>query len=128
MSNLKGNLQSISLTDVLQLLHVNKKAGLLQVHGEKVNGVMYINNGEVVSGNMGSSVKMDFTVLGGNVNLAARLGLVAAQGGQTIISHAVYSLVADRFKIDKLAPVQLKGIKEPVPLYWPRQEIKKGGA
>ena len=48
MSNLKGNLQSISLTDVLQLLHVNKKAGLLQVNGEKVNGVLYISNGEVV--------------------------------------------------------------------------------
>lgn len=83
-----------------------------------------INNGEVVSGNMGSSVKMDYTVLGGNVNLAARLGLVAAQGGQTIISHSVYSLVADRFQIDKLAPMQLKGIKEPVPLYWPRKVLK----
>lgn len=83
-----------------------------------------INNGEVVSGNMGSSVKMDYTVLGGNVNLAARLGLVAAQGGQTIISHSVYSLVADRFQIDKLAPMQLKGIKEPVPLYWPRKVQK----
>jgi class 3 adenylate cyclase len=84
-----------------------------------------INNGSVVSGNMGSSVKMDYTVLGGAVNLAARLGLVAAQGGQTIISHSVYDLVADRFKIDKLAPMQLKGIKEPVPLYWPRKATKK---
>lgn len=83
-----------------------------------------VNNGEVVSGNMGSSVKMDFTVLGANVNLAARLGLVAAQGGQSIISHSVYSLVADRFKIDRLAPMQLKGIKEPVPLYWPRKILK----
>jgi class 3 adenylate cyclase len=83
-----------------------------------------INNGEVVSGNMGSSVKMDYTVLGGNVNLAARLGLVAAQGGQSIISHSVYSLVADRFQIEKLAPMQLKGIKEPVPLYWPRKIVK----
>lgn len=83
-----------------------------------------INNGEVVSGNMGSSVKMDYTVLGGNVNLAARLGLVAAQGGQSIISHSVYSLVADRFQIEKLAPMTLKGIKEPVPLYWPRKILK----
>lgn len=83
-----------------------------------------VNNGEVVSGNMGSSVKMDYTVLGGNVNLAARLGLVAAQGGQTIVSHSVYSLVAERFQIDKLAPMQLKGIKEPVPLYWPRKALR----
>jgi len=84
-----------------------------------------INNGEVVSGNMGSSVKMDYTVLGSNVNLAARLGLIAAQGGQTILSESVHALVADRFKIDRLAPVQLKGIKEPVPLYWPRQILPR---
>jgi adenylate cyclase len=83
--------------------------------------VIGINTGKVVSGNMGSSVKMDNTVLGADVNLAARLGLVAAKGGQTIISHYTYSLVSDRFKIDKLAPVQLKGIKEPVPLFWPRK-------
>ena len=82
-----------------------------------------INNGEVVSGNMGSSVKMDYTVLGGNVNLAARLGLVAAQGGQTIISQSVFELVQAKFKIDRLAPMQLKGIKEPVPLYWPRKAL-----
>ncbi|HXB97493.1 MAG TPA: adenylate/guanylate cyclase domain-containing protein [bacterium] len=82
-----------------------------------------INNGEVVSGNMGSSVKMDYTVLGGNVNLAARLGLVAAQAGQTIISQSVYELVAAKFRVDKLAPVPLKGIKDPVPLFWPRQAL-----
>jgi adenylate cyclase len=82
-----------------------------------------INNGEVVSGNMGSSVKMDYTVLGGNVNLAARLGLVAAQGGQTIISQSVFDLVGAKFKVDRLAPMQLKGIKEPVPLYWPRKAL-----
>lgn len=82
-----------------------------------------INNGEVVSGNMGSSVKMDHTVLGGNVNLAARLGLVAAKAGQTIISQSVCDLVAGRFTIDKLAPMPLKGIKDPVPLFWPRKAL-----
>jgi class 3 adenylate cyclase len=49
---------------------------------------------------------------------------LCAQGGQTIISHSIYDQVADRFKIDKLAPMQLKGIKEPVPLYWPRKVLK----
>jgi adenylate cyclase len=86
-----------------------------------------INNGEVVSGNMGSTVKMDYTVLGGNVNLAARLGLVAAKGGQTILSQSVYALVADTFKIDALPPVPLKGIKEPVPLFWPRDVLQGKG-
>jgi adenylate cyclase len=86
-----------------------------------------VNNGEVVSGNMGSTEKMDYTVLGGNVNLAARLGLVAAQGGQTILSQGVRDLVADSFVIDALPPVPLKGIKDPVPLFWPRAPRPGGG-
>jgi class 3 adenylate cyclase len=69
---------------------------------------------------MGSSVKMDYTVLGGNVNLAARIGLVAAKGGQVLISENVRYLVEDRFRITPLPPMPLKGIKEPVPLFWPR--------
>ena len=48
MSNLKGTLQSISLTDVVQLLHANRKTGMLQVSAGKVSGVLYISSGEVV--------------------------------------------------------------------------------
>ena len=42
MTNLRGNLESISLTDVAQLLHVNRKTGLLQVSSGKVSGVEYV--------------------------------------------------------------------------------------
>jgi adenylate cyclase len=83
-----------------------------------------INSGEVVAGNMGSSVKMDYTVLGSNVNLAARLGLIAAKGGQTIISPKTYEVIGSRFVIEVLEPVILKGIKEPVPLYWARNLLE----
>lgn len=48
MSNLKGTLQSISLTDVAQLLHANRKTGMLQVSSGKVSGVMYFSSGEVI--------------------------------------------------------------------------------
>lgn len=48
MSNLRGNLESISLTDVAQLLHVNRKTGLLQVSSGKATGVLYFSSGEVV--------------------------------------------------------------------------------
>lgn len=48
MSNLRGNLQSISLTDVAQLLHVNKKTGLLKVNSGKIAGTLYVVNGEVI--------------------------------------------------------------------------------
>jgi hypothetical protein len=48
MSTLRGKLQSISLVDVLQLLHANRKTGELLVTRGKQNGVLYVLNGEVV--------------------------------------------------------------------------------
>jgi len=48
MSNLRGNLSSISLTDVAQLLHVNKKTGQLKVTTGKITGTLYVVNGEVI--------------------------------------------------------------------------------
>jgi len=48
MSNLRGNLQSISLTDVVQLLNVNRKTGKLYVINGKHTGTLYVLNGEVV--------------------------------------------------------------------------------
>ncbi len=54
MSNLKGNLESISLMDVAQLLHVNRKSGTLKVQGPKGNGVLYIHNGDVIHAESGT--------------------------------------------------------------------------
>ncbi len=48
MSNLKGDLESISLMDVVQLLHVNRKSGMLQVASGKDGGVLYFSRGEIV--------------------------------------------------------------------------------
>lgn len=48
MSNLRGTLESISLTDVAQLLHVNRKSGMLQVTSGKASGVLYFSRGDVV--------------------------------------------------------------------------------
>lgn len=48
MSTLRGNLQSISLTDVVQLLHVNRKTGKLYVTQGRHSGTLYVINGEVV--------------------------------------------------------------------------------
>ena len=48
MSTLRGNLQSISLMDVVQLLNVNRKTGKLMVEQGKMSGVLYVQNGDVV--------------------------------------------------------------------------------
>lgn len=48
MSTLRGNLQSISLTDVVQLLHVNRKTGKLHVINGRRSGTLYVLNGDVI--------------------------------------------------------------------------------
>lgn len=48
MSTLRGNLQSLSLTDVMQLLHINRKTGKLHVNHGKATGTLFVLNGEVV--------------------------------------------------------------------------------
>jgi len=50
MSTLRGNLESISLMDVVQLLNVNRKTGKLLVNQGKMSGVLFVLNGDVVHG------------------------------------------------------------------------------
>ena len=69
---------------------------------------MGLNTGEVVMGNLGSSDRLNYTVIGDNVNTAARLYNVA-KGGQTIISEATYNEVRDHFIVNELTPVFVKG-------------------
>jgi adenylate cyclase len=62
-----------------------------------------INTGDMVVGNMGSMERMDYTVIGDNVNLGARL-CSAAGKGEIIISENTYAQVADRIVCEKLEP------------------------
>jgi adenylate cyclase len=77
-----------------------------------------VNTGEVVMGAMGSRERMDYTVLGDAVNLAARLCADAAPG-QTLISASSQRALADspEFAITALAPLVVKGKSEPVAVY-----------
>ncbi|MCB0277926.1 MAG: adenylate/guanylate cyclase domain-containing protein [Calditrichaeota bacterium] len=75
-----------------------------------------INAGDVVSGNMGSEDRIDHTVLGNHVNLAARLCSKAGPT-QTIISESVYNALEDKSIASPLEPIEVKGISEPVQIY-----------
>ncbi|WP_005033873.1 DUF4388 domain-containing protein [Holophaga foetida] len=54
MSHLRGSLQSIALSDVLQLLHVNRKTGKLFVTQDQDKGILFVRNGEVIHAEMGA--------------------------------------------------------------------------
>ncbi len=77
-----------------------------------------INTGEVIVGAMGSKDRMDYTVLGDHVNLAARLCSHAAPG-QTLLAESAFREIADcpEFAADALAPIAVKGKREPVRVY-----------
>ncbi|MGA8278234.1 MAG: adenylate/guanylate cyclase domain-containing protein [Rhodanobacteraceae bacterium] len=67
-----------------------------------------INTGEVITGNIGSTRAMQYTAIGDAMNVASRLcGL--AQPGEILISESTYAAVADRFEVQPLSPVKVKG-------------------
>lgn len=69
-----------------------------------------VDMGEVVMGAMGSKERMDYTVLGDHVNLAARLCSHAAPR-QTIVSDAVGGRLKEQaeFRLEALEPITVKG-------------------
>ncbi len=75
-----------------------------------------INTGYCNVGNFGSEVRMDYTIIGGEVNLAARLESITDPGGLTL-SQETYSIVKDIVKCEKLEPITVKGIQRPVTPY-----------
>jgi adenylate cyclase len=76
-----------------------------------------INSGEVVMGSIGSHDRMDFTVIGDNVNLAARL-CSAAGKGEIIIAKSVYDgLGNDRKGMMPLEPIFVKGKTKPIEVF-----------
>ncbi len=87
-----------------------------------------INTGYCTVGNFGSETKMDYTIIGNNVNLAARYE-AAAEKDTVLISHETYSLVRDEFEIVEIGEFTLKGIPSPVKAYRPlrRKAASKKG-
>ena len=77
-----------------------------------------INTGPVVLGAMGSEARMDYTVLGDPVNVAARL-CSAAEAFQIILSEESCEYVKDREDIElrPLPPLSVKNKSEPLTVY-----------
>jgi adenylate cyclase len=84
---------------------------------------MGINTGYCDVGNFGSDLRMDYTIIGAEVNLAARLEQAADPGG-ILISRETYGLVRDEIVAEEQEPLVVKGFAEPVGAYAVQEEAE----
>jgi class 3 adenylate cyclase len=75
-----------------------------------------INTGVASVGNFGSKGRVDYTAIGRQVNLAARLQ-VNCDPGKILLSHSAWSLVQDDIACIAKGEIQVKGFHQPVKVY-----------
>jgi class 3 adenylate cyclase len=75
-----------------------------------------INTGFCTVGNFGSADRMDYTIIGNEVNLAARLESLAEVGG-ILMAHETHSLVKDTVMAEEGDTLTVKGLAKPVRTY-----------
>jgi class 3 adenylate cyclase len=75
-----------------------------------------VNTGFCTVGNFGSEDRMDYTIIGNEVNLAARLQSHAELGG-ILVTHETSSLIKDTILTEEQGAIAVKGFAQPVRAY-----------
>ncbi|MHC1743581.1 MAG: adenylate/guanylate cyclase domain-containing protein [Syntrophobacteraceae bacterium] len=85
-----------------------------------------VNTGLANVGSFGSTRRKDYTAIGRQVNLTARLE-ASCKPGNVLISQSSYELVCDQISCLPMGEIQVKGIHHPVRVYSPVEQAKDNG-
>ncbi|BCE02859.1 adenylate/guanylate cyclase domain-containing protein [Marinicellulosiphila megalodicopiae] len=77
---------------------------------------MGINTGFCTVGNFGTDSRMDYTIVGKQVNLASRLESLAGSG-EIYIAHETYALIKNTVLCEDVGAIQIKGFSNPINVY-----------
>ncbi|MBC1219598.1 GAF domain-containing protein [Nostoc sp. UCD121] len=106
-----------SALDMRQRLEEFNQRRIIQAQPQIHIGIG-ISSGEVVSGNIGSRKRMDYTVIGDSVNLSSRLETVTKEYGcDIILSEFTYQMCSDRIWVRQLDKIRVKGKHQAVNIY-----------
>jgi adenylate cyclase len=84
----------------------------------KLNVGVGINSGPMTVGNVGSTMRFDYTVMGDSVNLGSRVeGVNKEYGTNIIVTEYTYAIVKDKWVCRYLDLIAVKGKKEPTAIY-----------
>ena len=104
----------IEITDKVKVL----REKLLSEGKPKISIGIGINTGEVFAGNIGTDERLEYTVIGDNVNLAYRIEAYnQLLKTQFLISEYTYQFVKDKVEVVKLSQVSIKGKSRPIDIY-----------
>ena len=109
-------IKAVSCAVEIQNLVKSTDRRFFQGKASKLKVGFGMHTGDLVAGNLGSSRRMDYTVIGDTVNLAARLEGVSG-AGEIIITEDTKNHLDDRFLIEARKAVKVKGKIKPIQIY-----------
>jgi adenylate cyclase len=78
---------------------------------------MALNTGETIVGEIGSERRVEYTVVGNAVNVAARMEEFVAMPGDIVVGPLTYEAIKDAYRFAQLGFFALKGVSTQIPLY-----------
>jgi len=102
--------------EMLEKLEILREAWRERGLARSLNARMGVHSGVCTVGNFGSEDRLDYTVIGNGVNLAARLE-ANSESNKILISEDTYLLVKEEIKCIKKQEISVKGISYPIQTY-----------